>query len=204
MKPLYCHVLQMKPLYCHVPIQIKPYYCHVLLKIIIIIIIIIYHEFFPQPRRGSHVKPDNIFKFKFNKHTFINIHPWAHILDICALIFSCWSIFNSLSQPNRVTASHPPLQVNKHKSTGGRSERTQGQAKIAANNSFSCICARTLHSFRSLSHWRAASTVILLLAKATFTPSIQPNLSLPRTRPPLTSAINGHTLWSALFANSIS
>ena len=39
--------------------------------------------------------------------------------------------------------------------------------------------------------FRAASTVIPLLPyKATFTPSIQPNLGLPRTRPPLTSAIN--------------
>ena len=34
------------------------------------------------------------------------------------------------------------------------------------------------------------STVIHLLPKATFTPSIEQNLGLPRTRPPLTSAIN--------------
>ena len=38
--------------------------------------------------------------------------------------------------------------------------------------------------------FRAASTVIPLLPKATFTPSIQPNLGLPRTRQPLTLAIN--------------
>ena len=44
--------------------------------------------------------------------------------------------------------------------------------------------------FRSFAHWRAASTVIPLFSKATFTPSIQPNLGLPRTRPPLTSAIS--------------
>ena len=43
---------------------------------------------------------------------------------------------------------------------GGRSERTQGQA-----------------------------IGIPLLPKATFTPSIQPNLGLPRTRSPLTSAL---------------
>ena len=35
--------------------------------------------------------------------------------------------------------------------------------------------------------FRAASTVIPLLPKAIFTPSIQPNLGLPRTSPPLTS-----------------
>ena len=44
---------------------------------------IIYHDFLPPPRRGSHVKPDNT-----HTHTIINIHPLARILDICALIFS--------------------------------------------------------------------------------------------------------------------
>ena len=73
---------------------------------------------------------------------------------------------------------------------GGRSERTQGQPKMAAWNSFSYICTRALHAFRYLGHCRAASTVIPLLPTATFTRSIQPNLCLPRTRPSLTSAIN--------------
>ena len=67
----------------------------------------------------------------------------------------------------------------------------------------------------------AASTVISLLPKATFTPSIKPNLNLPRTRPPLPSAFNTllairyssilstcpnhlNTLRSALLANSLS
>ena len=39
-------------------------------------------------------------------------------------------------------------------------------------------------------HCLPASTVIPLLPKATFTPFIQPNLSLPCIRPPFTSAIN--------------
>ena len=43
--------------------------------IIINIIIIIYHDFLPTPRRGSHVKSDK------NTHTVIKIHPLAHILD---------------------------------------------------------------------------------------------------------------------------
>ena len=68
---------------------------------------------------------------------------------------------------------------------------------------------------------RVASTVICLPPKATFTPSIQPNLRLPRTRPPLTSAFNillairypsilstcpNHlnTIQSALLANQLS
>ena len=70
---------------------------------------------------------------------------------------------------------------------GGRSETTQGQAKMASWNSFNYICTRALHPF---AHCRAASTVIPLLPKATFTPTIQLNLGLPRTRPSLTSAIN--------------
>ena len=93
---------------------------------------------------------------------------------------------------------------------------------MAAWNSFSYICTRAIHSFLSFAHCRAASAVILLLPKDTFTPSIQPNLGLPGTRPPLTSAINTllaaiqyssilstcpnylNTLWSALLANSLS
>ena len=78
-----------------------------------------------------------------------------------------------------------------------------------------------LYSFQSFAHCCAASLVIPLLPKAIFTPSIQPNLGLPHTRPPLTSAINTllairyssilstclnhlNTLWSALLDNSLS
>ena len=92
---------------------------------------------------------------------------------------------------------------------------------MAAWNSFSYICTRAFHSFRSFAQCRAASTVIPLLAKATFRRSIQPNLGLPGTRPILTSAINTllairyssilstfpnhlNTLWSTLLANSFS
>ena len=56
---------------------------------------------------------------------------------------------------------------------------------MATWNSFSYLCTMALHSFRSIVHWQAASTVIPLLPEATFSPSIQPNLGLPRTRPPL-------------------
>ena len=68
---------------------------------------------------------------------------------------------------------------------------------------------------------RAASTVITLIPKATFTPSIQPNHGLPHTRTSLNSAINTilairylsilstcpnhlNTHRSALLANSLS
>ena len=67
---------------------------------------------------------------------------------------------------------------------------------MAAWNSFSYICTRALHSFRSFAHWCAASTVIPLLPKATFTPSIQPNLGLLRSRPQLTFAQPSTPVWS--------
>ena len=49
-------------------------------------IIIIYHDFLPPPRRGSHVKSDST-------HTIINIHALAHIIDICPLVFSSCPLF---------------------------------------------------------------------------------------------------------------
>ena len=65
-------------------------------------IIIIYHDFLPPPWRGSHVKSDNTQSS--------NIHPLAHILDICALIFSSCALFTVY--PNRIMKRHPtPLQV---------------------------------------------------------------------------------------------
>ena len=61
---------------------------------------------------------------------------------------------------------------------------------MAAWNLFSYNCTRAHHSFLYFAHCPLASTVIPLLPKATFTPSIQPNLDLPRTRPPLISTIS--------------
>ena len=150
---------------------------------IIIIIIIIYHDFLPTPRRGSHVKSG---KTHTHSHQDTPLSPYTSqlSLDVQQL-----RPFYSLSQPHHVTASLSSPCEN-HQSMGGRSERTQCQAKMVALNSFSYICTRALHAFRSSAHCRAASTIIPLLPNATFTPSIQHNLGLPRTRPPLTSAIN--------------
>ena len=106
-----------------------------------------------------------------------NIHPLTLILDTYPLIFSSWAFFYSLAKLHYVMASHPsPGDCHSHQNTGGQSERTQGQVKLAALNSFSYICTRALNSFRSFALCHAASTVIPLLPKATFTLSIQPNL----------------------------
>ena len=147
-----------------------------------------------------------------HQDTPLSPYTWRLSLD-----FQSLHPFYSLSQPHHATASLPSPCDN-HQSMGGRSERTQGQAKTAAWNSFSSIWPRALHSFRSFAHCRGASTVIHLLPNATFTPSIQPNLGLQRTNPPLTSAINTllairyssilstcpnhlNTLWSALLGD---
>ena len=137
-------------------------------------------------------------------HTHTHNHqgtPLSPYTWLLSLDFQELGPFYSLSQPHHVTASLPSPCDN-YQSTGGRSERTQCQAKISAWNSFSYICTRALHSFRSFAHCRAASTVIPLLPKATFTPSIQPNIGLPRTRPPLTSGIN--TLLAIRYASILS
>ena len=150
--------------------------------------------------------------------TIINIYPLAHVLDICALIFSSCA-FLSLSQQHHVTASHPSPGDN-HRSTGAVWKNT-GPSKNGSVKLIQYICTRALHSFRSFAHWRAASTTIPLLSKATFTKYIQLSLGVPRTLLPLTSVIKTllaipyssivstcpnylNTLRSALFANSLS
>ena len=107
------------------------------------------------------------------KHT-----PLAHILDTCALIFSMGcAIFLQFITPLSVNPSH--LQVI---TTRAREvvPKEHGAMQKWPRATFSYIRTRALHSFLSFAHCRAASTVSSLLPKATFTPSIQPNLGLPR------------------------
>ena len=67
------------------------------LKSYTIIIIMIYHDFFPPPRRGSHVRSDT--------HTELsNTHPLAHILGTCVLI-SVVALSLQFT-PHNVTASN--------------------------------------------------------------------------------------------------
>ena len=115
-------------------------------------------------------------------------------------------------------ASHP-LPVISHQSEGGKSERTQQPSKNG-NVKHNHLHVHQNSPLLPFVHWRAASTVIHLFPKGTVTPSIQANLGLPRTSPPLTSAINTllarwyssvlserqnyiNTLWSTLFTDSI-
>ena len=100
--------------------------------------------------------------------------------------------FHSLPQPHHSTASHSSKGDNP-------SERRRAVRKNTGSTknhlhmveySIIYIFTRSLHSFLSIAYYRAAFAVISLLSKATFTPSIQPNLGQPRTRLLLTSTIN--------------
>ena len=78
---------------------------------------------FPPPRKG-HVKSDNT-------HTIIIIHPLAHKLNICALIFSSCPLFTGLSQPHHVTESHP-LQVITTRARKGVPKEHRAKEKTAS------------------------------------------------------------------------
>ena len=116
------------------------------------------------------------------------IHLLAHTLGFCAFtsVVAPFSQFISTPSCNGI----PPLsRCISPQSTGGRSEGTQELRKNGRVKLNHVLRTRALHSFLSLARRCVTSTVIPLLPKATFTPSIQPNLGLPRTHPPITSAI---------------
>ena len=104
-----------------------------------------------------------------------NIHPLAHILDTCALIFSSCDLF---------TVYPTPLKVKTTRAwDGGPKEYRATQKWPRETHLVTYVPGLSTRS-------DAASTIVPLLPKTPFTPSIQPNLGLPRTRPPFTSAIN--------------
>ena len=90
-------------------------------------------------------------------------------------------------------ASHHSPGDNRQSTEGGPKEHRAKQKWPHETHSVTYVlgCTRALHSFRPFAYCYCctASTVIPLSPKATFTPSIQPNLGLPRTHPPLTSAV---------------
>ena len=68
---------------------------------------------------------------------------------------------------------HPtPLKVITTRAREGGSKEHRTNKQKWPRETFSYICTRALHSFRSFPHWRVASTVIPLLPKATFAPSL--------------------------------
>ena len=79
---------------------------------------------------------------------------------------------NGRIQLNYLHKHHGSPLLHIHQSVGDQFKRMQGQGKMAAFNSIIYIYRRTLHSFLYFAYCQAASTVILLLQKSTFTPSI--------------------------------
>ena len=119
--------------------------------------------------------------------TIIKHSPLVNTLDICALI-SVIASFAQLTPTTSWNGDKPPATlVISHQSAGELSERTQ----VPLNTSRVTLNHLHMHQLSPLLPiFYAASTVILLLPKATFSPSIQSNLRLPRIRPLLTSTIN--------------
>ena len=130
------------------------------------------------PRRNNHLKSDYAL-------TIINIPTLTHIFDTCAMI-SVGALYLQFTPTASCNGIQPLYRWQAWQAIrareGGPKEHTN-QVKVAEWNSI--IYVSTI-----LNIFCAASAVILLLTKATFTPSIIPNLGLLRTRPPLTSVSN--------------
>ena len=107
-----------------------------------------------------------------------NTHLLAHIPGTCALIY-----------PNRIIQWYPnPLHVIIHQSAGGLSKKMQGLAKMAPKSS-TYEPGLSTPSYLSRIVGQPPPSC-LCCPRTIFTPSIQPNLCLPSTRPPLSSTIN--------------
>ena len=79
-------------------------------------IIIIYHDFSPPPMSGI-VMSSQI------TDTIINIHPFSHMLNTCALISSSCALFTVY--PNSIMWRHPiPLYVITSRAREGRPKNT--------------------------------------------------------------------------------
>ena len=142
-----------------------------------VIIIIIYHDSFHQ---GGVVMSSQLML------TIINIHPLAHILNNCALIFSSCALFTVY--PNSIMKLHHiPLQViTKRAREGGPKEHRAKQNWQRETHSVTYEPGLSISTLSDLSRIDVQPPASGLSNQATFTPPIQPNLGLPL----LTSATN--------------
>ena len=127
-----------------------------------------------------------MYNIPYNTHIYQNA-PLAHIPDNCSVIFISCAFFTVY--PNHIVDRHPtPLQVitTRAREGGPKEHRTKQNGSVKLIQLHIHQGSPIFYIFYS----RAASTVTPLSPKATFIPSIQPNLGLPHIRPPLTSAIN--------------
>ena len=127
-----------------------------------------------------------------------NIHPLPHILSVN---FQQLRPFYSLSQPHPGKRHPTPLQVitTRARESGPKEHRARQNSRVILIQVLMHLGSRHFPIFRALSGSLHRHS---LLPKAAFPPSIQPNLGLPRTRPPLTSDIN--TLLALRFSSILS
>ena len=133
-------------------------------------------------------------------HTIIKMHPLAHILDTWALIISSSALFTVYL--DRIMQRHPsPLQVITTRARRGGRKNSVKQKWQRETHSVTYLPG--LSTLSDLSRIVAQSPPSFLCClRATFTPSIQPYLGLPRKRPLLTSAINTLLAIRYLFIHS--
>ena len=111
----------------------------------------------PPSRRGSHFKSDYAHP------------PLLRKVSTCAMIFSRCALFKV--NPNHIMQRHimPPERMTAVLKNTGTRQKWPHETYIIY------ICTRALYNLLTFAHYRAVSTVITLLPKATFTPS---NLTL--------------------------
>ena len=144
----------------------------IIIIIIIIIITTTCHDL-PKSRRGSLVKSD--YSRTIIQHTPLSPCTSHLHLDIQQL-----RPFYSLPQPHHVKTSNPSPGDKPPERGRAVWKKHRNQQKWPHKDQSSTY-ALGLYIPSHLSHCHTASTVISLLPKTTFTPSIQPIFGLPRT-----------------------
>ena len=139
-----------------------------------------------MPRLYPFMKEGWTGPFKSLNYPTCKINHLAHILCVCALIFNSCDFFSVY--PDRIIQRHSILIGYKD---GERERAVQKKIRTKHNchvkhNQLNIHQGSPTHPIPL----HSASTIILLLSKVTFTPSIQPNLCLPHTLITLASAIN--------------
>ena len=127
--------------------------------------IIIYHDFLHPSKRGSHAKSD--YALTIVQH--LPLRPYTSYLHLDSSSCTLFTAYSTAS-----CNGIPP--VSRCEATRAREGCPKEPRKKSKKGCFLLNYLHMHHSLLSFAHCRSTSTVILLLPKATFTPSIQPYL----------------------------
>ena len=133
--------------------------------VIIIYMIIIYHDFLHSLIRGSHVKSD--YACTITQHSPLSLYT-RYLFPV----FSSCFLFHNLPQTYHVTASQTSTGDNKPERRQTVRKNRGTKKKKSVSVLIICICTRALHSFLSLAYCRPGSTGIPQLPNGSFTPFI--------------------------------